>query len=153
MKVSAQLLIWTEIRRFLAHAEFCHSLLLTVMIKHLSLIKGQRINIKSFVKLGKNGREISHCLKQFNKNSSLKVPTANKQLKRFREGREGMKDSPCPSISSYEENVEPIRVCVGIDRRLIVRMVADNLPISKPIVHESRSEVFDSRTGEEVCFL
>lgn len=105
----------------------------------LSLIEEQRINIKFLAKLGKNGREIFECLKQVYGDNSLKEPTVNKWLKRFREGREEVKDDPRPgrpSTSSSDENVERIRACVLKDRRLTVRMIADELSIPKTIVHE-----------------
>lgn len=62
--------------------------------------------------------------------NSLKEPTVNKWLKKFREGREGVKEdslpgSPCTS-SSYA-NVERIRAFVLKDRRLTFRMIADEL--------------------------
>ncbi|CAH1977699.1 unnamed protein product [Acanthoscelides obtectus] len=87
----------------------------------LSLIEEQRINIKFLAKLGKNGREIFEYLEQVFGDNSLKEPTVNKWLKRFRECREHVKDdqrSGRPSTSSSERNVERIQGC-----RLTVRMI------------------------------
>ncbi|XP_018565941.1 putative uncharacterized protein FLJ37770 [Anoplophora glabripennis] len=109
----------------------------------LSLIEEQRINIKFLAKLGKNGREIFECLKQAYGDNSLKEPTVNKWLKRFREGREDPKDdirSGRPSTSSSDGNVERIRVCVLKDRGLTIRMIAEDLSIPKTTVHEIVTE-------------
>ncbi|KAG5337990.1 MOS1T transposase, partial [Acromyrmex heyeri] len=107
----------------------------------LSLIEEQRINIKFLAKLGKNGREIFECLKQVYGDNSLKEPTVNKWLKRFREGREDVKDdqrSGRPSTSTSEENVERIRGCVLNDLRpdLVGRWILhhDNAPAHTSLV-------------------
>lgn len=105
-------------------------------------------NIKFLAKLGKNGREIFECLQEVYGDNSLKEPTVNKWLKRFREGREDVKDdqrSGRPSTSSSEENVERIRGCVLKDRRLTVRMIAEELSIPKTIVHEILTEKLEMK--------
>ncbi|XP_018403797.1 PREDICTED: putative uncharacterized protein FLJ37770 [Cyphomyrmex costatus] len=108
----------------------------------LSLIEEQRINIKFLAKLGKNGREIFECLKQVYGDNSLKEPTVNKWLKRFREGREDVKDdqrSGRPSTSTSEENVERIR---DASERDVLR---DRLSTARTLAAASTSEESDRR--------
>ena len=53
--------------------------------------------------------------------------------RRFKEGREEVEDdhrSGRPSISRTDESVEPVRQKLWIDRRLTVRMIADELAMN-----------------------
>ncbi|XP_011860250.1 PREDICTED: putative uncharacterized protein FLJ37770 [Vollenhovia emeryi] len=102
----------------------------------LSLSDEQRIKVKFLAKLGKNGREIHEALVSVYGEDAMKESTVHKWLKRFREGREEFKDDPRPgrpSTSSSVENVDRVRNCLNRDRRSTVRMVSDELNLSKTV--------------------
>ena len=93
----------------------------------------QRINIKFLVKL-----EIRQMVQQVYGEDALKERTVFKWVQRFREGREDPKDdarSGCPSTTSGNENIDHVRSLVLSDRRLTVRMIAEELGLGKSSVH------------------
>ena len=54
--------------------------------------------------------------------------------KRFKEGREEVEDDPRsgrPSMSRRVDNIERVKQMVRADRRLTVRMIAEELSINK----------------------
>ena len=98
----------------------------------------QQINIKFLVKLGKNGPEIHQMLQQVYEECALKERTVFKWVQHFQEGREDPKDnarSGRPSTSSGNENINRVRSLVLSDRRLTVRMIAEELSLGKSSVH------------------
>jgi len=98
----------------------------------------QRVNSKFLVQLGKNGPEIHQMLQQVYGEYALKERTVFKWVQHFREGREDPKDdsrSGHPSTSSGNENIDRVRYLVLSDRRLTVRMIAEELALGKSSVH------------------
>jgi len=107
----------------------------------------QQSNIKFLVKLGKNGPEIHQMLQQVYGEER----TVFKWVQRFREGREDPKDdarSGRPSTSSGNENIDRVRSLVLSDRRLTVRMTAEELGLGKSSVHTILTEHLDMK---KVC--
>ena len=77
---------------------------------------------------------------------ALKEITVFKWVQRFREGRENPKNdarSERPSTSSGNENIDRVRSLVLSDRRLTVRMIAEELGFGKVV----RSPDFDGTFG------
>jgi len=90
------------------------------------------------VKLGKNDTEILQMLQQVYGEYALKERNVFKWVQCFREGREDPKDnarSGRPSTSSGNENIDRVRYLVLSDRRLAVRMMAEELGLGKSSVH------------------
>jgi transposase len=111
----------------------------------------QRINIKFLVKLGKNCPEIHQILQQVYGEVALKERTVFKWVQLFREGREVPKDdakSGRPSTSIVNENIDRVRSVVLSDRRLTVRMVAEELGLGKSSVHTILTEHLEMK---QVC--
>jgi len=84
-------------------------------------------------------------LQQVYGEDALKERTVIKWVQRFREGREDPKDdarSGCPSTSSGNKNIDCVRSLVLSDRRLTVRMIAEELGLGK-------SSGFDGTFGNE----
>jgi RNA-binding protein YhbY len=111
----------------------------------------QRINIKFLVIMGKNGLEINQMLQQVYGEDALKERTVFKWVQHFREGREDPKDdarSGCPSTSSGNENIYRVRSFVLSDRRLTVRMIAEELGLGKSSVHTILTEHLEMK---KVC--
>ena len=103
----------------------------------------QRINIKFLVKLDKNGPKIHQMLQQVYGEYALKERTVCKWVQRFREGHEDPKDdarSGSPSTSSGNENIDRVHSLVSSDRRLTVRMIAEELCLGKSSVHTILTE-------------
>jgi len=103
------------------------------------------------VKLGKNGPEIHQMLQQVYGECALKERTVFKWVQRFQEGREDAKDdarSGHPSTSSGNENIDHVRSLVLGDRRLTVRMIAEELGLGKSSVHTVLTEHLDMK---KVC--
>ncbi|GBN90884.1 Putative uncharacterized protein FLJ37770 [Araneus ventricosus] len=100
----------------------------------------QRVNIKFCFKLGKTAKETHEML--------VKVDAVNKKcvfewFKRFRDGKEDVKDEPRsgrPPTSTTPDNNERVRRMLADDRRLSLRMMAEELKISldsvSNIIHE-----------------
>jgi len=97
----------------------------------------QRINIKFLVKMGKNSPEIHQMMQQVYGEYGLKERTV-KCVQHFREGREDPKEdarSGRPSTSSGNENIDRVCSLILIDRRLTVRMIAEELGLGKLSIH------------------
>ncbi|GBL86616.1 Putative uncharacterized protein FLJ37770 [Araneus ventricosus] len=100
----------------------------------------QRVNIKFCFKLGRTATETHEML--------VKVDAVSKRcvfewFKRFRDGREHVKDEPRsgrPPTSTTPDNIERVRRMLADDRRLSLRMIAEELKISldsvSNIIHE-----------------
>ncbi|GBN03918.1 Putative uncharacterized protein FLJ37770 [Araneus ventricosus] len=100
----------------------------------------QRVNIKFCFKLGRTATETHKML--------LKVDAVSKKcvfewFKRFRDGKEDVKDEPrsCrPPTSTTPDNIERVRRMLADDRQLSLRMIAEELKISidsvSDIIHE-----------------
>jgi len=110
----------------------------------------QRIDIKFLVKLGKNGPEIHQMLQQVYGECALKERTVCKWVQRFREGREDPKDdarSGRPSTSSGNKNIDRVHSLVFSDRRLTVRMIAEELGFGKVVRSLDFDGTFEHENG------
>ena len=90
----------------------------------------QRINLKFLVRLGKTPTETFNSLQEVYGDATMSRTRIFEWHKRFREGKEDMEDDPRsgrPTTSRTNENVERVKEKVRSDRRLTVRMIADEL--------------------------
>ena len=90
----------------------------------------QRINLRFLVLLGKTPTETFNSLQEVYGGATMSRTRIFEWHKRFREGREDVEDDPRsgrPTTSRTNENVERVREKVRSDRRLTVRMIADEL--------------------------
>ena len=93
----------------------------------------QRINLKFLVGLGKTPTETFNLLQEVYGDATMSRTRIFEWHKRFREGREDVEDDPKsgkPTTSRTNENVQCVREKVRSDRRLTVRMIADELSMN-----------------------
>ena len=93
----------------------------------------QRINLKFLVRLGETPTETFNLLQEVYGDATMSRTRIFDWRKRFREGREDVEDDPKsgrPTTSRTNENVERVREKVRSDRRLTVRMIADELSMN-----------------------
>ncbi|GBM70310.1 Putative uncharacterized protein FLJ37770 [Araneus ventricosus] len=100
----------------------------------------QPVNIKFCFKLGRTATETHEM--------SVKVDAVSKKcvfewFKRFRDGKEDVKDEPRsgrPPTSTIPDNIERVRRMLADYRRLSLRMIADELKIKldsvSNVIHE-----------------
>lgn len=103
----------------------------------------QRHNIKFCFKLGKTATETHEMLVQVYGQDAVSRKCVYDWFVRFRAGKESVEDEPRsgrPSTSRTPENTERVRKMLTEDRRLTLRLIAEELGISKDtvrtIVHE-----------------
>ena len=90
----------------------------------------QRINLKFLVCLGKTPPEALKLLQEVYGDDTISKTCLFEWHKRFKDGREEVEDnhrSGRPFTSRTDKNVECVRQKVRNDRRLTVRMIADEL--------------------------
>ena len=90
----------------------------------------QQINLKVLVRLGKTPTEALKLLQEIYSDDTMSSTRLFEWHRRFKEEREKVEDdhrSGRPSASRTDENVERVRQKVRSDRRLTVRMRADEL--------------------------
>ena len=90
----------------------------------------QRINLKFLVRLGKTPTEALKLLQEVCGDDTVSRNRLFKWHRRFKEGTEQVEDdyrNERPSISRTDENVERVKQKVLSDRRLTVRMIANEL--------------------------
>ena len=90
----------------------------------------QQINLKFLVRLGKTPTEALKLLQEVYGEETVSRTRLFEGHRRFKEGREeveGDHRSERPSTSRKDENVERVRQKARSDRRLTVRMIADEL--------------------------
>ena len=95
---------------------------------------GQRINIKFCVKLGKTATETLKMLRDVYGDSSMSRTKVFEWHKRFVEGREDVEDdskSGRPCTFTTDINIEKIRQLVRSDRRLTIRVIANEAGMDK----------------------
>ncbi|XP_011859854.1 PREDICTED: putative uncharacterized protein FLJ37770 [Vollenhovia emeryi] len=98
----------------------------------------QRYAVKFCVGLGKSGTETLAMIRQVFGSDSLSQTAVFKWHKLFKDGRESVEDKPRagrPSTSRTDDNVQRVRDVLNSNRRLSVRMIADQIGIDKMIVH------------------
>ena len=97
----------------------------------------QRINLKFLVRLGKTPSDALGMLQEVYGDETMSRSRVFEWHKRFKEGREDVEDdsrSGRPSTSRTADNVERVKQMVRGDRRLTVRMIADELEINRDSV-------------------
>ena len=97
----------------------------------------QRINIKFLAQLGKSPTETLAMVRSVYGDQTLSRARVFMWHKRFRDGREDVDDDERPgrpSSSRNEENVRKVRDLVRSDRRLSIKMMADQLGLNRETV-------------------
>jgi len=103
----------------------------------------QRINIKFCAKLGKSASETLQLLEEAYGAAAMKRTTVFEWHKRFKEGRDDVKDderSGRPRTRRTDENVEKVRKLVCTDGSLSLRMMARKLNLHINTVREILAE-------------
>jgi histone-lysine N-methyltransferase SETMAR len=103
----------------------------------------QRYAIKFCVKLGKTGKETHDMIKEAYGDAAMGRSGVFEWHKLFREGRERVEDddrSGRPSTSKTNENVSRVKNLLNSDRRMSIRMIADDLNIPQTQVFEIVTE-------------
>ncbi|GFW54761.1 protein GVQW3 [Trichonephila clavipes] len=103
----------------------------------------QRYATKFCVRLGKSGASTLEMIQQAYGRESLSQAQVFRWHKMFKEGRESEEDKPRagrPSTSRTAENEQRVRHLLNTDRRLSVRMIAEQLGMDKMVVHKIISE-------------
>ncbi|GBM47827.1 Putative uncharacterized protein FLJ37770 [Araneus ventricosus] len=100
----------------------------------------QRVNIKICFKLGRTATETHEM---FVKVDAVSKKCVFEWFKRFKNGKEDVKDEPRsgrPPTSTTPDNIERVRRMLADDRRLSLKMIAEELKISlnsvSNIIHE-----------------
>uniref|UniRef100_A0A8C3CRQ0 Mos1 transposase HTH domain-containing protein n=1 Tax=Cairina moschata TaxID=8855 RepID=A0A8C3CRQ0_CAIMO len=103
----------------------------------------QQYAIKFCVKLGKMGKETHDMIKEAYGDAAMGRLGVFEWHKLFREGRERVEDddrSGRPSTSKTNENVSRVKNLQNCDRRMSIRMIADDLSIPQTQVFEMVKE-------------
>ena len=111
----------------------------------------QRINLKFLVRLGKTPTEAQKLLQEVHGNDKISRTRLFEWHRRFKQGREEVEDdhrSGRPSTSRTDENVERVRQKVRSDRRLTVRIIADELGMKSERIWRIISE---DRWMRKIC--
>ena len=111
----------------------------------------QRYAIKFCVKLGKTGKETHDMIKEAYGDAAMARSGVFEWHKLFREGRERVEDDDHtgrPSTSKTNENVSRVQTLLNSDRRMSIRMIADELSIPQTQVFEIVTENLGMR---KVC--
>jgi predicted DNA-binding protein YlxM (UPF0122 family) len=111
----------------------------------------QRHAIKFRAKLGESAADTYETIQKAFGNDSLSRAQVFRWHKDFANGRETVEDEPRsgrPASVRTSTNVDPVRAFVRQDRRLTIRMIADELNINKSAVHQIVTH--DLNTGK-VC--
>ncbi|GBN79481.1 Putative uncharacterized protein FLJ37770 [Araneus ventricosus] len=103
----------------------------------------QRVNIKFCFKLGKTATETHEMLLKMYVVDAVSKKCVSEWFKRFGDGKEDVKEEPRsgrPPISTTPHNIDRVRRMLADDRRLSLRMIAEELKISldsvSNIIHE-----------------
>ncbi|GFX26104.1 protein GVQW3 [Trichonephila clavipes] len=99
----------------------------------------QRYAIKFCVRLGKLYASTLEMIQQAYGRESVSQAQGFRWHKMFKEGRESVEDEPRagrPSTSRTTENEQRVRHLLNTDRRLSVRMIAEQLGMDKMAVHK-----------------
>jgi len=129
----------------------------------------RRYAIMFCVKLEKSATETLAMIQKAYGKDALSKAQVYRWHKAFREGREDVEDEQCigrPSTSHTSDNVAEVKAVLDSDRRLIVRLIADQVGLPKSIVHkivttelqmqknlcQTGSQGVDRRTKEKSCF-
>ena len=111
----------------------------------------QQNNLKYLIRLGKTPTEAVKLLQKVYGNDTMSRLCLFEWHRKFKEGREEVEDdhrSGRPSTSRTDENVERVTQKVRSDRRLTVRMIADELGMNSERVWRIIAEDLGMR---EIC--
>ena len=98
----------------------------------------QRMNILFCFKLGKSAKETHEMLITVYEESAVTLKCVHVWFKRFREGRDTVEDAPRsgrPTTALTPEKVQKVNKILSQDRRVTVRMIADEVGIDREIAH------------------
>ena len=104
---------------------------------------GQRANIKFCLKLGKTFTERFELMKQVYGDNCLFRDTDHEQFKRFKEGREGIKDDEHPGQESFvvtSSNIQIVREFIKNEPKSSLRHMEMELNMSKDSIHRILTE-------------
>jgi transposase len=113
----------------------------------------QRVNIKFCYKLGKTATETHEMLVHVYRTEAVSRKSVYDWFKRFRDGKETTEDEPRsgrPSTSRTPDTKERVRQMLTQDRRVSLRLLSEELGISKSTVHTIVREDLGKR---KVCSL
>jgi transposase len=109
----------------------------------LTAVMERRVNIEFYVKLSKTTREAYEMLQTGHGDEVLSRSSVFEWFKRLKDGPEDLQDDPRsggPSTSRNADTIANVREMVTRDRRLTLRMMSNELNISKEtilqILHE-----------------
>ena len=94
----------------------------------------QRTNSRFLVRLGKTPSEALQLWQKVHGDEAMSRLRVFEWCKRFKEGREDVEDDPRsgrPSTPRTDVNIKHVRQMLQKDRRLTVRMIADELDLGK----------------------
>ncbi|GBM85936.1 hypothetical protein AVEN_97556-1 [Araneus ventricosus] len=113
----------------------------------------KRVNIKFCFKLGKTATETHELLVKVHGVEAVSKKCVFEWFKRFRDGKEDVEDEPRsgrPPTSTTPDSIERVRRLLADDRRLSLRMIAEELEISLDSVSNIIHEHFQKRK-KKVC--
>jgi hypothetical protein len=116
----------------------------------------QRINIKFCVKIGKRASETLALLTVDYGEYTMKKLSIFEWHSLFKEGREDVKDDPrCgqPKTQRADANVHRVRTLVLSDRRVCVRVIAEELNMNRETVRQIVKENLEMRKIFTKIFL
>jgi transposase len=99
----------------------------------MNTVEEQRACIKFCVKNGKTSAETLQKLRTTFSDDCLSQAVVYQWVKRFKEGRESLKDDPHPgrpSTARNEQKVAQVREKIRADRRLTIKEIAEEVNIS-----------------------
>nr|XP_012143528.1 PREDICTED: putative uncharacterized protein FLJ37770 [Megachile rotundata] len=111
----------------------------------------QRCAIKFCVKLNKSATETFNMIHQAYKDDSMSRTSVFEWHKNFKDGREDDEDEQRverPSSSRSDTNVDKVREILNSDRRLSIRLIAQELNLTKSTIHSIVTEDLQMR---KVC--
>ena len=103
----------------------------------------QRANIKFCLKLGKTFTETFELIKQVYDNNFLTRDRVHEWFKRFKEGREDIKDDEHPGQKSFvitPSNIEIVREFIKNEPKSSLRHMSMELNMSKDLIHRILTE-------------
>jgi hypothetical protein len=103
----------------------------------------QRTNIKFLAKLKKTATETYQLLREVYGEDTLSRARVFERHRRFLGGREDVEDDERPGrpvTMKTDENVDKVRTLVRTDRRLSIRMIAEEFNVDKETVRQILTE-------------
>jgi len=114
----------------------------------------QRINIKFCVKIGNSASETLALLTVTYDECAVKKSSVFEWHRLFKEGREDVQDDPRsgqPKTQRTDENVDRVRTLVRSDRRLGVRVIAEELNMNRETVRQIVKEDLGQKIFRKNC--